>query len=198
MEFEYAVGATPLDPDESADLIPSHITTHGELNEWEAQNILDADEWLFSTNSHGDFLTIDFTKLLHYKMFAHTWKWAGLFRSSEKSIGVAPYNITTNLANLLEDIRHQLLSIKIADDRIIDGIACGFHHRLVAIHPFPNGNGRHSRLMTDFLLVQTGRPRFTWGGENLGPNNPTRQQYLDALRKADKHDYTELLLFARS
>lgn len=198
MKFEYAPGATPLDPDETAGLIPLHITTQGELNEWEAQNILNAEKWLFSTSSHGDFLTIEFTRLLHNKMFNETWKWAGLFRSTIKSIGVAPYNISTNLTNLLADIRHQILSIKVADDRMIDEIAYRFHHRLVAIHPFSNGNGRHSRLMTDYLLVQTGRPRFTWGDNNLGSNNPVRDQYLNALRKADRHDYTELSAFVRS
>lgn len=92
----------------------------------------------------------------------------------------------------------QILSIKVSNDRVIDEIAYRFHHRLVAIHLFPNGNGRHSRLMTDFLLVQAGRARFTWGDKNLASNNPMRDQYLNALRKADNHDYTELAAFVRS
>jgi Fic-DOC domain mobile mystery protein B len=198
MKFEYAPGATPLDPDETAGLIPLHITTQVELNEWEAQNILNAEKWLFSTKSQSDFLTIEFIKLLHNKMFGETWEWGGLLRSTEKNIGVAPYNISTDLKNLLEDVRYQILSIKVSNDCVIDEVAYRFHHRLVEIHPFPNGNGRHSRLMTDFLLVQAGRPRFTWGDKNLASNNPMRDQYLNALRKADNHDYTELAAFVRS
>jgi Fic-DOC domain mobile mystery protein B len=198
MKFEYEIGATPLNTDEAADLIPSHITTQSELNEWEAENILNAEHWLYAKNHHGDFLTLEFIKKLHQKMFNMTWKWAGIFRSTEKSIGIAPYYISTELKNLLEDIKTQLLSMNNIDINLIDEIACRFHHRLVLIHPFPNGNGRHSRLMTDFLLTQVGRPQFSWGNQNLNVSGSVRDQYLNALRKADKHDMSELLTFVRS
>ncbi|HEU5281591.1 MAG TPA: mobile mystery protein B [Gammaproteobacteria bacterium] len=198
MKFEYVIGATPLDADEAADLIPSHITTQNELNEWEAENILNAERWLYAKKNHGDFLTLEFVKKLHEKMFSNTWKWAGVFRGSEKSIGVAPYYISTELKNLLEDIRVQLLAMDDIDSVVIDEMACRFHHRLVLIHPFPNGNGRHSRLMTDFLLVQAGRPRFTWSNKKLNLSGSVRDQYLRALRKADQHDMSELMVFVRS
>ena len=203
MKFEYAPGATPLDQDEIAGLIPSHITIQGELNEWESANILKANNWLFSTSSHGNFLTINFLKLIHRKMFSDTWTWAGEFRSTEKSIGVAPFNITTELKKLLDDIEYQIKNNPPNDDtakynRQLDEIAYVFHHRLVTIHPFPNGNGRHSRLMTDLLLVQAGRPRFSWGEKNLTTVSPTREQYIKALRNADKRDYSELAAFVRS
>jgi len=177
MRFEYEIGATPLDPDEIEGLIPKHITTHSQLNEWEAANILDADNWLFSTSNHGDFLVIDFVRLLHRKMFNSTWKWAGVFRSTAKNIGVDPQQITTALKNLLEDIRYQIIN----NIYSIDEIAYRFHHRLVWIHPFPNGNGRHARMITDFLLTQAGQPRFTWGKNNLLKEGPTRKKYIDAL-----------------
>lgn len=194
MKFEYAPGATPLDPDEINGLIPLHITTQGQLNEWEAANILQAENWLFSTSNHGDFLTIDFIKRLHIRMFNDTWKWAGNFRSTEKSIGICPYQITTDLNNLLEDVRYQIINQSLP----FDEVAYRFHHRLVAIHPFPNGNGRHARLITDLLLTQTGQPRFTWGKQKLEPEGPIRKQYINALKKADAHDYGLLAEFVRS
>lgn len=193
MKFEYSLGATPLDPDEIYGLIPSHITTQGQLNEWEAANILKAEIWLFS-NSKKNFLSIDFTKRVHTKMFDDTWTWAGQFRSKEKNIGVSPFTITTNLSNLLEDVRYQVIH----ESFPIDEIAFRFHHRLVAIHPFSNGNGRHARLMADLLLVQAGQPRFTWGKQTLKPEDTVRQGYIDALRNADKRDYSLLASFVRS
>lgn len=194
MKFEYAEGATPLDPDEISGLIPFHITTQSQLNEWEAVNIVAAETWLFSNANQGNFLTTDFTKLLHIKMFNETWKWAGKFRTTERNIGVSPFNIATDLNNLLEDVRYQIIYNSLP----FDEIAYRFHHRLVAIHPFPNGNGRHARLMTDLLLVQAGQPRFTWGRQRLEREGPIRKQYIAALRSADRHDYKPLAEFVRS
>ena len=194
MKFVYPIGATPLDPDEINSLIPSHITTQNQLNEWEAANILEAETWLFNRTNHGNFITLDFIKLLHIKMFDQTWAWAGTFRKTERNIGVAPFYITTELNNLLEDVHHQIIKHSLP----LDEIAYRFHHRLVAIHPFPNGNGRHARLMTDLLLVQTGQPRFTWGRQKLEMEGLVRKQYIDALRNADKQDYSALAKFVRS
>lgn len=194
MKLEYSPGATPLDPDEIIGIVPIHIKTHGQLNEWEAENILNAENWLFTTTTHGNFLTIDFTQLLHKKMFGNTWKWAGKFRTTEKNIGVSPFNIASDLKNMLEDVRYQIVNKSFP----IDEIAYRFHHRLVAIHPFPNGNGRHARLLSDFLLVQAGRPRFTWGKQMLKAESTVRKQYIDALKKADKQDYAALAIFVRS
>lgn len=194
MKFKYAQGATPLDPNEIDGLIPLHITTQSQLNEWEAANILKAETWLFSVSNHGNFLTIKFTRLLHSRMFDDTWKWAGQFRKTERNIGVAPFKISPDLNNLLEDVQHQVINQSLP----FDEIAYRFHHRLVAIHPFPNGNGRHARLMTDLLLTQADFPRFTWGRQRLESEGPVRKQYIDALRDADKHDYAALAKFVRS
>lgn len=172
----------------------SHITIQSQLNEWEAANILKAEMWLFSNANHGNFLSIGFTKLLHTKMFDSTWKWAGQFRLTERNIGVSPFTITTELSNLLEDVRYQVIH----ESFPMDEIAYRFHHRLVAIHPFSNGNGRHARLFTDLLLEQAGQPRFTWGRKRLETEGPIRKQYIHALQDADKHDYAALAEFVRS
>lgn len=193
MDFDYAFGATPLDQDEIEGLIPTHITTKVDLDEWEASNIRQAEIWLTRTKQKN-ILSLDFLKLLHSKMFNKTWSWAGKFRLSEKNIGVAPYQISSRLKNLLDDVISQLAFNSFQ----LDEIAYRFHFRLVQIHPFPNGNGRHGRLMTDFLLLKNGSTPFTWGSRSLTNQSKTRDAYINALRKADRHEYSYLAEFVRS
>ena len=194
MNFDYAPGATPLDPDEAAGLIPSHIANHAQLNEWEMVNILEGEHWAFS-RKHKNMLDSDFVRRLHKRMFGDTWRWAGTFRTTEKNIGIDPIQIPLALHNLCEDVKTQLEYKSYP----LDEIAVRFSHRLVAIHPFANGNGRLSRTLADLLLVQHGAERFTWGaGADLVAEGDVRQSYLDALRAADDRDYGRLLAFVRS
>lgn len=209
MKLIYPPGATPLDPDEIADLIPEHITTQGELNEWEQANILKAEMWLSglnvshpkgnvanhntSTNIH-EILTTPFIQQVHKKMFDKTWRWAGKFRKSNKNIGIDWVSIPTALYQLLEDIKYQTTNRTYE----IDEIAARLHHRLVAIQPFPNGNGRHARLVTDFSLIKNNAPRFSWGRTSLSASSDVRKKYIQALQAADKHNYTFLLDFIRA
>lgn len=184
---------TPLDPDEAEGLIPAHITTREQLNEWEAQNILDGERWA-NTRKRTNILNEKFVRDLHKRMFGKTWKWAGTFRNTEKNIGVTPENIAVDLRNLLEDTKTQL-EHQVAP---IDEIAARFHHRLVSIHPFPNGNGRHARLMTDIILAANGSGLFTWGKGDLVHESEVRDKYLAALQAADKKNYQRLFAFVRS
>ena len=193
MNLDYPSGATPLDPDEAAGLIPSHIANHGQLNEWEMVNILEGERWAFGRR-HNDLLDSGFVCRLHKRMFGNTWRWAGKFRASEKNIGIDPMRIQPALRDLCEDVKAQLES-KGYD---LDEIAARFSHRLVSIHPFANGNGRLSRTAADLLLVQHGASRFTWGAGNLVADGEARQRYLAALRAADGRDYGPLLAFVRS
>lgn len=195
MKLQYPPGATPLDPDEMDGLKPDHITTQGELNEWEQNNIINAEVWAFSKNhTYQTILTIDFIKKTHEKMFDASWKWAGKFRQSVKSIGIDPLKITTELKNLLDDISYHINH----QTYPLDEIAYRFHHRLVKIHPFPNGNGRHARLLTDILLICLKQPRFSWGKENITDAGLTRKQYINALKNADRGDYGALSQFVHS
>lgn len=188
----HAPGATPLDPDEAGGLIPSHISTQAQLNEWEEANILEARRWVFERRRR-DVLTEELARELHRRMFDKTWKWAGDFRRSGKNIGVDSRQISTRLRDLLDDasywIEHRTYPI--------DEIAARFHHRLVSIHPFANGNGRHARLMADVLLVQADARPFTWGSKTL-VTGAERETYIAALRAADAGDIKPLLQFARS
>ncbi len=194
LSLDYPPGATPLDPDEAAGLIPSHISTHGQLNEWELVNIVEGEHWAFSRR-HKNLLSIEFVRRLHKRMFGDTWRWAGTFRSTEKNIGIDPARIQPALLDLFKDVATQLEHKSYS----LDEIAARFSHRLVSIHPFANGNGRLSRTMADLLLVQHGAERFSWGaGTNLVAESDTRQAYLDALRAADARDYAPLLVFVRS
>lgn len=188
-----AAGATPLDPDESAGLLPGHIATREQLDEWEAENILEGQRWAEGAAKRRDILDDVFLRELHRRMFGRTWKWAGTYRSSEKNLGVAPARIAEDVRELLENTKAQIAG-KVAP---IDEAAARFHHRLVWIHPFPNGNGRHARLLTDLLLVANGAEPFTWGRSDLEHAGEARERYLAALRAADARDFAPLLAFVR-
>lgn len=159
LNLDYPSGATQLDPEERERLIPAHIERRAELNEWEARNILKAEKWL-QGQRRKDILLLDFVKRLHKRMFDETWKWAGSICTTEKNIGVDPAQIAPRTKDLCEDVKAQLAHKSLP----LDQIAAMFHHRLVSIHPFANGNGRHARLMADLLLMRNGAERFTWGG----------------------------------
>jgi Fic-DOC domain mobile mystery protein B len=184
---------TPLDPDEAEGLIPGHIQTVGELNLWEQTNILGAEEWAFSRR-RKDLLEVPFVRELHRRMFGETWTWAGTFRKTGKNIGAPAHEIAASLRDLLNDVTYWLAH----ETYPLDEIAARFHHRLVAIHPFPNGNGRHGRLMADLLLWNRGAEPFTWGLGNLEAPGRFRELYLEALQAADSGDIGLLLRFARS
>ena len=184
--------STPLTPDERAELILSYITQRRELNEAEQANIVEAELWALTRKR--DVLSERFLRQLHKRMFGKVWKWAGKIRQSERNIGVEPWRINTELAQLLSDTAFWIENGTYA----LDEIAARFHHRLVWIHPFANGNGRHSRLATDLLLIANGGERFTWGSVNLVDATATRRAYVDALRAADQHEMDLLLAFVRS
>jgi Fic-DOC domain mobile mystery protein B len=184
--------ATPLSPEEREGLIPAYITLRGELNEAEQANILEAEDWAFSRKR--DVLSEKFLNDLHKRIFGRVWRWAGSYRHGNKNIGVDANRIPTELRQLIDDCRYWIDHETFPPDEI----AARFHHKLVWIHPYPNGNGRHARLATDLLLVRMNRPRFTWGSANLVDPGKTRQLYVEALRAADNHDIGPLLDFVRS
>jgi Fic-DOC domain mobile mystery protein B len=193
VKLTYPIGATPLDPDEAEGLIPRHISTQGQLNEWEHQNILEGQQWAFSRR-RANLLTLDFMQSLHRRMFGKTWQWAGMLRLTEKTIGVAPEYISVRLRDLCDDIRVQQQQHSFS----VREMAARFHHRLVSIHPFPNGNGRFSRMMTDLLLVEAGEQPFAWGDGDLIVDGEVRNRYIAALREADAKNYGPLLNFLRA
>lgn len=193
-QFAHAPGATPLDPDEAAGIIPKHVATQADLNAWEEANILQGERWAFR-QQRRDIFEEGFVRDLHRKMFDKTWRWAGTFRSSNKNIGIDWTQIAVRLRGLLDNTRDQTERHAFAPDEL----AVRFHHQLVWIHAFPNGNGRHARLMADVLVTRLGRPRLTWGGDTtLVASGDLRDRYLEALRSADQGQFELLAQFARS
>jgi Fic-DOC domain mobile mystery protein B len=184
--------ATPLEPEECEQLIPTYITSRAELNLAEHAGISDADRWAFSRKR--DVVDVAFLCRLHQRMFKKVWKWAGSFRTTARNIGIDAYRIPVALRQHVDDVRYWIEN----DTYQPDEIAVRFHHVLVAIHPFPNGNGRHARLAADLLARQLGRPRFSWGRESLVEPAKTRNEYIVALKAADAHQIESLLAFARS
>jgi len=194
--FTYPPGATPLDQDEMDGLLPEHITTQSQLNEWEHANIQQAENWIQRKHFKlKDITSLEFVKKIHKRMFDRTWKWAGFFRQTEKSVGNTPwFYISQKLIELLDDVNYQINNKSYP----LDELAARFHHRLVLIHPFPNGNGRHARLMTDILLLSQNHKRFLWGNSPLlSDYTPVRTAYINSLKLADLGNYTNLINFVR-
>jgi len=180
-------GMTPLDREEAADLIPGHLRTRGQLNLWEQENILAAAQWTQRTRAAAlDEATI---RELHRRMFDRTWGWAGTYRRSDKNIGVEWPSIPEEIWKLVDDgaywIREGVFTV--------DEAAVRLHHRLVRIHPFPDGNGRHARLWCDLLMQQNGRRPILWQGDQLGSAGEARKAYISSLRAADGGNLGPLL-----
>ena len=188
--MNWTEGNTPLDPDEASGLLLTHITTIGELNEWEQANIVQAERWAFR-RKRKEVLSVPFMHELHRRMFGDTWNWAGQTRTSEKTVGIPWYQIAEASANLCADAEYWMDNMVYS----VDEATARFHHRLTQIHPFPNGNGRHARLITDVLLWEHDRPRFTWGRSDLHRAGTDRERYIAALRAADAHDFSLLFEF---
>ena len=191
--FEADDNSTPLTAEEKDGLKLKWITLRSELNEAEARNIAQAQVWLMS-NKNKEFCSDTFLRELHKKMFGDVWKWAGNYRTSERNIGVAPYQIPIKLMQLFDDVKFWIENKTYSNREI----AVRLHHKLVQIHPFPNGNGRVSRLMADLVLEKLEGSKLYWGNTNLVNVSEIRSSYIEALRKADAGDYTDLLEFTKS
>jgi Fic-DOC domain mobile mystery protein B len=185
-------GATPLSPEDLADLIPKHIAFRRELNEAEAAGVRDAVLWVRGRRrALSTILSSGFIRSLHKRMLGGVWTWAGSYRVRDTNIGVPHREIPIELRKLQDDVAYWVTHGTFPPDEI----AVRFHHRLVLIHPFPNGDGRLSRLMGDLLAISLGQDPFSWGADSLKENG--RQQYLDAVRAADTGDLKVLIALAR-
>lgn len=188
-------GATPLDPDEIEGLIPPQIATRAELNEAEEANITYGQLWALTSLRRREILSDEFVYELHRRMFGDVWSWAGHVRSTNKNIGIDKYEIRVAVRDLMADAR-----VWVDSGMPLDECAVRLHHRLVFIHPFPNGNGRHARMLADIFLLRQGIRPLTWGKHrgSLLHTGELRAEYISALRAADRGDIQPLLAFARN
>ena len=196
LDLKYEDGQTPLDDDEKKGLKINSITTQKELDEFEQLNIEKTVEWTIHSNLKPEkILTEKFIKDLHKKMYGDVWKWAGEFRKSEKNIGIKWTKIGVELKNLIDDTKYWIENKTYSPEEI----AIRFKHRIVAIHCFPNGNGRHSRMMADIIMESIfGKEIFTWHESNMVKADETRKNYIKALREADNGNINPLIEFARN
>ena len=196
LDLNYINGQTPIDEDEKEGLLIKTITTRRELDEFEQLNIEQAKVWLLKTKIDTDrIISEDFIKELHSKMFGTVWRWAGSYRNSNKNIGVDKFEIPIQVKLLLDNTKYWIEHKIFSEDEI----AIRFSHRIVQIHLFPNGNGRHSRLIADVLINKGfGKDEFTWGSANLSAVGTARNTYLEALKNADEGSFSDLITFARS
>jgi Fic-DOC domain mobile mystery protein B len=196
LKIEYIDGQTPLNDEEKNGLRIPSITTRKELDEFEQLNIEKAIQWTFGKKIKTEQLFSEkFIKDLHKRMYGDVWKWAGTFRNSEKNIGIKSYLIAIELKQLLDDA----IFWKKNNTYNSEELAIRFKHRLVSIHCFANGNGRHSRLMADLIMEKLYSSKFfSWGSTNLVKETETRSNYIQAVRKADNNDIEPLIAFAKS
>jgi Fic-DOC domain mobile mystery protein B len=196
-DFSNVPGQTPLSQEDLDGLIPDHILTREELNAWEAENIRTARRELESRRAF-DVLSTTALSELHRMMFGLTWKWAGTYTKTFSQFTDPRIPITVQMVELVRDTQEQLKGWDGSPDQI-DDIALRFHHRLVRIHPWRDGNGRHARAATDELLRFYGMPVFSWGsGADLQSVGLGRDTYIQAMKQADAGDYAALAAFVRS
>jgi Fic-DOC domain mobile mystery protein B len=196
LNSDYIDGQTPLNEEEQNGLLIPSITTREELDEFEQLNIEKAIQWTFGKKWKAEQLFSEkFVKDLHKRMYGEVWKWAGAFRESEKNLGIKSYLIPAELKVLLDDALFWVEN----DTYSPDELAIRFKHRLVSIHCFSNGNGRHSRLMADLIMEKLFNATFfSWGSSNLVKATETRKAYIKAVKMADKQDLQPLIVFAKS
>lgn len=196
LDLNYIEGQTPLDEEEMDGLLIPTISVREELDQFEQQNIEEAIFWTLTRKfKTTEILSEKFVREVHKKMFCNIWKWSGEFRKTNKNIGTEYWKISTELKKLMDDTLFWINHTTFSSDEIV----LRFKHRLVSIHCFPNGNGRHSRLMADILIENAfGLPHYSWGANNLSKEGEVREKYLQAVKLADKQDYSLLLAFARS
>jgi Fic-DOC domain mobile mystery protein B len=196
LDIKYVYGQTPLDDEEKKGLLIPSVTTRIELDEFEQLNIEKAIEWSFQKKlTKNQILTETFVKELHKQMFGDIWSWAGTFRKTNKNIGVDWQFISIQLKQLIEDCLFWIDNKTYNDEET----AIQFNHRIVKIHCFANGNGRHSRLMADLIMKKIfNKPELTWGNSDLIKQSETRKTYIDAVKMADAGNIEPLLRFAKS
>jgi Fic-DOC domain mobile mystery protein B len=192
---ELPYGATPLDPDEMGGLLIDSNTTQSELNSAEQESILNSSQWIFGRN-HKNILTDTFFKELHHKMFGSVWTWAGKYRKSNKNIGIDWPDVSVEVKKICDDTRYWIENKTYSRN----DLGARFHHRVVWIHPFSNGNGRFSRILTDLLMKQSGLDEFSWGqklgkADDFVQETQLRKEYIAALREADQKKFDRLIAF---
>jgi len=194
LAYHFEEGQTPISEEEKTGLKVKTFSLQRELDELELVNITKASLWLRKKKlSTTEVFSEAFLKQLHKRMFADVWRWAGIFRQSEKNIGVKWIMIDREVKVLCDDalfwVEHETFPPA--------EIALRFKHRLVSIHCFPNGNGRHSRIMADVVMEKVyNLPAFSWRAAGMVSATEERQQYIQALRAADRGELGELLAFA--
>lgn len=196
LDLEYTNGQTPLDDEEKEGLLIPTIATREELDEFEQQNIEEAIQWVLGRSLKAEIILSEkFVRNLHKRMYGDVWEWAGKYRKTEKNFGLDKWQIPVALRSLCDDTLFWIRNNTYSPDEI----AIRFKHRIVSIHCFANGNGRHSRLMADVIIQKVYKlPFFTWGARDLVHQSEARSNYLKTVKAADRGNYEPLLIFART
>lgn len=184
-------GSTPLDPDQIRGIKFSHLVNMGELDEVEDLNIQKGLEWL-NRQKGDDYLSMEFLCKLHEKLFGDVWKWAGTFRKVEVNLSkIKYYDVGPQLKMFFEDAKLWIEGGRMSWDEI----SAEMHHRLIAIHPFPNGNGRTTRIYTEYVQKRNKQAVTSWKASLNHDPKERRRVYIKSLQQADKGDFRPLIEF---
>lgn len=171
------------------------LTDMDTLNEQEALGVARVERYLLEEFDFPVDLSVGLLQNLHRRAFGHLYDWAGHWRTQVPNVGAylpPPANrVPQLLYEFIDELRHR--QTQLPDARSAEDVAAFLayaHHRLVAIHPFTNGNGRTARLFTNLLA-------YNYGYQDVvlyhRENGEDRTQYLQAIRQADGYDLGPLL-----
>lgn len=185
---EIIAGRTSLTVQDLQGLKLPFVKTRAQLSAVEGPNIVSGKQATLTSRKSRvpNMLSVEYLRELHSRMFNDVWDWAAQIPSTElqNEFAASVPGIRPQLSILYADAIEYWLN----DKRMTpEEFAVRVHHRVVKIHPFRNGNGRHSRLLADLLLSENfGLETFTWGGSaQLGAGDLYRQPYLEGLKAAD-------------
>jgi fido (protein-threonine AMPylation protein) len=188
--FKTREGQTPIDESIRKELKPKHVQDMPELYELESENIALGISWSKSTSkSHLDYLT---WLELHKHMLYDIWKFAGVIRMKE--LANPDFHMSFYIRPSLLDLERDLKTW-IKFNHPPQEMMARFHERLLTIHPFLDGNGRWSRVLTEFMCERLGFDQPTWGSKTISADEERRNKYIAAVKKArHEGDHTDLML----
>ena len=157
----------------------------------EAKNHYEALEYLYSLVEKDNSQNISeyLIRNLHKLVTAETDKeWAGNYRNSNVIIVGSEhtppdaFEVSIVMGDLIKWLRGNQKKLHPIE------LAAIFHHKLVFIHPFFDGNGRTARLAMNLLLMQKSYPMAV-----MLKND--RKKYYQTLSRADEKDYAPFVRF---
>jgi cell filamentation protein len=160
-----------------------------EMDALEAVKLAEATDWAIRHYSADHCFTAKDVCAMHRQWLGEVYPWAGRYRQVNIGKGGFAFAMAAQVPRLMEEFgRNELKRYTpcVFDDRdkIVEALAT-VHCELVLIHPFREGNGRLSRLLTTLMALQAGLPLLDFSGIA----GKARQAYFLAVQAGMGRDY---------